>query len=310
MRKRKHNWRSPSTLVPLHALLLCALLSAGCGPGAAKQQAAWELEGWTLVWHDEFDGAAGTLPDSTIWTPEIGDGSDRGIPGWGNREREVYTDSADNVALDGAGNLAITAREVDADAAAPACYYGPCTYTSARLITWHKAEVAYGRVEARIKLPFGQGIWPAFWMLGTNLEEVGWPQSGEIDILEHIGSEPATVHGTIHGPGYSGGDGIGGAYRLPEGESFADEFHVFAVEWEPEEIRWYVDGDNYLTLTPGQIPTKREWVFDHPFFVVLNLAVGGYWPGDPDQTTTFPQAMVVDYVRVYQRVEEANVPGE
>jgi beta-glucanase (GH16 family) len=258
------------------------------------------------VWHDEFDGAAGAPPDPTIWTPEIGDGSDRGIPGWGNRELEYYTDSADNVATDGNGNLAITAREADANATAPTCYYGTCKYTSARLITWHKAEAAYGRIEARIKLPAGRGIWPAFWMLGTNLDEVGWPQCGEIDILENIGSEPAVVHGTVHGPGYSGANGIGGAYELSEGASFADDLHVFAIEWEPDEIRWYVDDNHYQTLTPTDIPTEREWVFDHPFFVVLNVAVGGSWPGNPDRTTAFPQTMHVDHVRVYQRIDGAN----
>jgi beta-glucanase (GH16 family) len=305
MTENRHDWMSPFAL-----LLLCALLGAGCRLGGAEPKPNWEREGWTLVWHDEFDGAAGTLPDPTIWTLETGDGSDRGIPGWGNRELEYYTDRADNVSTDGNGNLAITIREVDPNAAARTCYYGPCKYTSARLITWHKAEVAYGRVEARIKIPFGQGIWPAFWMLGTNLDEVGWPQSGEIDILENIGSEPSTMHGTIHGPGYSGANGIGGDYRLAEGERFADDFYLFAIEWEPAEIRWYVDDDNYLTLTPDDLPTKREWVFDHPFFVVLNVAVGGYWPGDPDETTSFPQTMYVDHVRVYQRDNGANAPGD
>ena len=305
MSNNKHDWMSPLAL-----LLMCALLSAGCSPGGAGQKPKWEKEGWNLVWHDEFDGAAGTLPDPAIWTLETGDGSDRGIPGWGNRELEYYTDSADNVSMDGDGNLAITIREVDAAATAPTCYYGPCRYTSARLITWHKAEAAYSRVEARIKIPFGRGIWPAFWMLGSNLDEVGWPQSGEIDILENIGSEPATMHGTLHGPGYSGANGIGGDYALPQGKRFADDFYVFAIEWEPNEIRWYVDEDNYLTLTPDDIPTKREWVFDHPFFVVLNVAVGGYWPGDPDETTSFPQTMQVDYVRVYQRVDRANTAGD
>lgn len=295
MRNSKHDWMLPYMLV-----LLCTLLHAGCSLGSAKQK--WEREGWNLVWHDEFDGAAGTLPESTFWTLETGDASD----GWGNREQEYYTDRVENVAMDGDGNLVITVREVDTDASTLACYYGPCKYTSARLITWHKVEVAYGRVEARIKIPFGQGIWPAFWMLGTNLDEVGWPQCGEIDILENIGSEPATMHGTVHGPGYSGANGIGSDYVLSDGERFADDFYVFAIEWKPEEIRWYVDDTDYLTLTPSEIPAERTWVFDHPFFVVLNVAVGGYWPGDPDETTSFPQTMVVDYVRVYQRIDEVN----
>ena len=301
MGKRKHGWLSPLTL-----LLVCALLGTGCRLIDAVRQPEWEIEGWSLVWHDEFDGKAGTPPDPTIWTPETGDGSDRSVPGWGNRELEYYSDRTDNVAMDGEGNLVITAREVGENGTALQCYYGPCKYTSARLITWHKAEVAYGRVEARIQIPFGQGIWPAFWMLGTNLSEVGWPQSGEIDILENIGSEPSAMHGTVHGPGYSGANGIGGDYGLPEGKRFADDFYIYAIEWEPDEIRWYVDGDNYLTLTPDDIPAGSEWVFDHPFFVLLNVAVGGYWPGNPDGTTTFPQTMHIDYVRVYQRVSDAN----
>jgi beta-glucanase (GH16 family) len=306
MKSTKHDY----WIWPFAIVLLCVLPGAGCSLIGIEPKPEWELEGWTLVWHDEFDSAAGTLPDAAIWTPEIGDGSAQGIPGWGNREREYYTDSADNVATDGDGNLVITVREVDENSTKLTCYYGPCKYTSARLTTWDKAEVAYGRVEARIKTPIGQGIWPAFWMLGTNLDEVGWPQCGEIDILENIGSEPAAMHGTVHGPGYSGAHGIGGDFKLPAGKRFADDFYVFAIEWEPEEIRWYVDGDNYLTLAPNDIPSQSEWVFDHPFFVVLNVAVGGYWPGDPDETTTFPQAMYVDYVRVYQPVDEANAPAD
>jgi beta-glucanase (GH16 family) len=159
-------------------------------------------------------------------------------------------------------------------------------------------EVAYGRIEARLRLPYGQGIWPAFWMLGTNLDEVSWPQSGEIDIMENIGREPNIVHGTVHGPGYSGGNSMGAGYELPSG-SFADDFHIFAIEWTPEGIRWLVDSENYFTLTPDEIPAGTEWVYDHPFFIILNLAVGGNWPGYPDETTIFPQTLLVDFVRVY-----------
>ena len=143
-------------------------------------------------------------------------------------------------------------------------------------------------------------IWPAFWMLGNNIQTAGWPTCGEIDIMENIGREPAIVHGTIHGPGYSGADGIGSQYGLTTG-AFSDAFHVFAVEWEPNQIRWYVDGNLYQTRTPADLPAGTQWVFDHPFFIILNEAVGGYWPGDPDATTVFPQKMTVDYVRVYQR---------
>lgn len=192
----------------------------------------------------------------------------------------------------------ITAHETAGDA--EPCYYdAPCEYTSARLITRGNLEFAYGRVEARIKLPEGQGIWPAFWMLGDDLAEVGWPQSGEIDIMEHIGREPSTVHGTIHGPGYSGGNSVGRPYRLIANERFADDFHTFAIEWEPGELRWYVDGQHYSTLTPDDIPADTEWVYDHPFFLIMNIAVGGYWPGYPDESSTFPQSLTVDgWVRV------------
>jgi beta-glucanase (GH16 family) len=179
------------------------------------------------------------------------------------------------------------------------CWYGPCAYTSARLITRDRLEVAYGRVEARLKLPRGAGIWPAFWMLGADLDAVGWPQSGEIDIIENVGREPGTVHGTIHGPGYSGGSGIGHGYDLPGGGAFADDFHIFTVEWRPDEIRWFVDGVPVFTVTPEDIPSGTEWVYNHPFFLILNVAVGGNWPGPPDESTTFPQTMLVDYVRVY-----------
>ena len=253
---------------------------------------------WQLIWSDEFNHPAGTSPNPAIWQPEIGDGTLNGIPGWGNNELETYTDDPANVATDGEGNLVITAHAIANETDHPGCYYGPCEYTSARLITWHRLEVEYGRIEARMRLPYGQGIWPAFWLLGTDLDEVGWPQSGEIDIMENIGREPATVHGTVHGPGYSGGNGIGQGYDLPTG-TFADDFHTFAIEWTPEGIGWFMDDENYFTLAPDQIPAGTEWVYDHPFFIIFNLAVGGNWPGYPNETTTFPQTMLVDYVRVY-----------
>jgi beta-glucanase (GH16 family) len=253
---------------------------------------------WQLVWSDEFDDPAGTPPDPGIWKPEVGDGRLQGIPGWGNGELEYYTASPENAATDGEGNLVITARELDPETSNLRCWYGPCEYTSARLITWGRAEFAFGRVEARLKLPRGQGLWPAFWMLGTDLAKVGWPQSGEIDIMENVGREPATVHGTIHGPGYSGGSGVGAGHDLPDG-NVSDDFHVYAIEWTPDQIRWFVDGENHFTATPDSIPSGTEWVYNHPFFLILNLAVGGNWPGPPDEATTFPQTMHVDYVRVY-----------
>ncbi|MFL7793665.1 MAG: family 16 glycosylhydrolase, partial [Anaerolineae bacterium] len=255
---------------------------------------------WSLVWSDEFDDPAGTPPNPANWTPEIGDGTINANPGWGNSELEYYTDSVENAATDGQGNLVITAKESDDSLT---CYYGPCEYTSARLISWHKAEFAHGRIEARLQVPFGQGLWPAFWALGTDIGEVGWPQSGELDIMEHIGREPTWVYGTIHGPGYSGGAGVGAGYENPDGEAFSDDFHVYAVEWEPDEIRWYVDDVQFFSATPDD--ASGEWVFNHPFFIILNVAVGGNWPGYPDETTVFPQTMHVDYVRVYQGPDTA-----
>jgi beta-glucanase (GH16 family) len=255
--------------------------------------------GWTLVWSDEFDGLAGSSPAAGKWTHEIGNGFDQANNGWGNGELEYYTAAPENSAEDGTGSLVITAQEIDPATTELECWYGPCEYTSARLVSAQKFEMAYGRIEARMKLPYGQGLWPALWMLGSDIGEVGWPNCGEIDIMEHIGSIPDTAYGTIHGPGYSGGAGIGGSYTLDEG-GFADDYHVFAIEWEPGIIRWYVDGNLFLTLTDEDIPADTEWVFDHPFFLIMNVAVGGTWPGYPDETTVFPQTMMVDYIRVYQ----------
>lgn len=241
---------------------------------------------WTLVWSDEFNG---TSLNTSNWTSEV-NGS-----GMGNNELEYYT-NGQNLSFEN-GALVITARQEN-----PAnyqCWYGTCTYTSGRINTQGKREFTYGRFEARIRVPYGQGIWPAFWMLGNNIGSVGWPNCGEIDIMENIGREPNIVHGTVHGPGYSGANGIGGPYTLPSG-NFSDAYHVFAVEWESNVMRWYVDGNLYFTLNRSTVESRGQWVFDHPNFIILNLAVGGAWPGNPDGTTVFPQRMYIDYVRVYQ----------
>lgn len=249
---------------------------------------------WKLVWSDEFNGESGTPIDSKFWTCETGG------EGWGNQEWEYYTDSTNNAMQDGAGNLSIIARqETPADST---CWYGECKYTSARCITQAKFAFTYGRVEARMKLPYGQGIWPAFWMLGANFADAGWPDSGEIDIMEYIGKEPQKTFGTAHGPGYSGAAGIGKSFDW--GEDVANEYHIWSVEWEPNVIRWYVDNLEFFTLTSADIPPGRQWVFDHDFFLLLNLAVGGGWPGYPDETTVFPQTYSIDWVRVYQRAAE------
>lgn len=242
---------------------------------------------WNLVWSDEFNG---TQLDTKKWVYDIGGGK------WGNLELEYYTNQSTNVAIQ-AGKLVITARQEKYTDTNKAVW----NFTSGRLKTLGKFTQTYGRFEARIKIPFGQGIWPAFWMLGADIIKTGWPNCGEIDIMENIGKEPTIVHGTIHGPGYSGAGGIGDQYSLPQGQRFADDFHVFAVEWEPRVIRFYVDDHLYATRTPTDLPAGKKWVYDHPFFLILNLAVGGDWPGNPDASTIFPQTMLVDYVRVYSR---------
>ena len=260
------------------------------GPGTVTQPVPQPQ--WTLAWSDEFDGTPGAPVDGTKWVAETGG------QGWGNQEREYYTAGTDNASLDGAGHLVITARAEPPNTPYQ-CWYGACRYTSARLITKARFETMYGRFEARIRIPRGQGIWPAFWMLGSNIDAVGWPRCGEIDVMENIGREPNTIHGTMHGPGYSGGSGIGGSYELTA-KPFADDFHVFVVEWSLNEIRWLVDDREYKRTSTGSLPLGATWAFDHPFFLLLNVAVGGAWPGDPDATTVFPQQMLVDYVRVYK----------
>jgi len=262
---------------PARLALIAVIACAGLAPGSR------------LVWQDEFDGPARTTFDRAKWTADTGGG------GFGNQEREFYTTRPENVALDGNGHLVITAR---IDSAGNTCWYGTCRYTSARLKTQGLFAQAYGRFEARLRVPRGQGLWPAWWMLGANIDVVDWPQGGEIDVMENIGREPGIVHGTAHGPGYAGAAGIGRADTLSQG-AYADDFHIFAIEWRPNDIRWYVDGRLYHDMTPADLPTGTSWVFDHPFFLLFNVAVGGGWPGDPDSTTTFPQQMVVDYVRVY-----------
>jgi beta-glucanase (GH16 family) len=240
-----------------------------------------------LVWSDEFDEPDNWLPDQTKWTFEVGGN------GFGNHELEYYTER--NAHIEN-GNLVITAQREH--------YTGrdgvTREYTSARLKTQAHFTQAFGRFEARIKLPQGQGVWPAFWLLGDDIGTVGWPKCGEIDIMEMLGQDTSTAYGTIHGPGYSGSNGIQSKFVLPAGQHFSDDFHVFAIEWEPTEIRFYVDNKLYGTRKPSDLPHGAKWAFDYPFFILLNLAVGGDWPKNPDATTTFPQKMLVDYVRVYR----------
>jgi beta-glucanase (GH16 family) len=268
--------------------LLATLVLAATPVLAAPAGAAEPPKPDAASFSDDFDGPAGSPVDSSKWQLETGDNVN-------NHERQYYTSGTDNAALDGQGHLVITAKKENPGNYQ--CWYGPCEYTSARLNTATTFKTTYGHVEARMKVPEGQGMWPAFWMLGEDIGSAGWPDCGEIDVMENVGFEPGTVHGTLHGPGYSGAGGIGAGYTLPDGQKFSDDFHTFAVDWSPEKITWSVDGNVYQTRTPADLNGNR-WVFDHPFFMILNLAVGGDWPGDPDGSTSFPQQLVVDYVRV------------
>jgi beta-glucanase (GH16 family) len=286
--------RSPLARIGLSVpILVLSLPVVACGstdPESASLKAI--PPAWRLVWSDEFDGAAGNAVDRSRWTFDIGGG------GWGNQELETYTDRTANASLDGNGNLVIVANRET--------FTGPDgiqrPYTSARLKTQGIFSHGYGRFEGRMQIPHGQGLWPAFWLLGADIATVGWPACGEIDIMENIGREPQTVHGSLHAPrGATGPGSATSSFALPAGQRFADDFHVFAVEWEPNQVRFYTDGTLYATRTPADLPAGTRWVFDHPFFVILNVAVGGTWPGSPDATTTFPQRMHVDYVRVYSR---------
>jgi beta-glucanase (GH16 family) len=248
----------------------------------------------TLAFEDEFNKSANSPVDSSKWTSEIGG------QGWGNQELQYYTNSIDNAFQDGKGSLVIKAIKLSPPLNL-SCWYGPCQYTSARLITKGKFDQKYGKFEARIKIPRGQGMWGAFWMLGNDIDKVGWATCGEIDIMENIGREPTIVHGTVHGPGYSGEKGIGAPFSLPNTPVFADDFHVYSTEWSENVIRFYVDKTLYKTITPRDLPANSRWVYDHPFFLLLNFAIGGPWGGVPDATSVFPQTMLIDYVRVYKK---------
>lgn len=263
---------------------LCLVLLTVIFIGCKDKDTLSTQRNWQLVWEDDFTGAAGQLPDSANWNFDIG-------TDWGNQQLEYDTDRPENASLDGEGNLAIIARRES---------FAGSAYTSARITTKSKFEQAYGRYEARIKLPWGPGIWPAFWLLGADIDAVSWPQCGEIDIMEYRGQEPQLVHGSVHGPGYSGGNAVTQSFQL-EQDRFDKDFHVFAVEWGQDYLHFFVDDTLYQTITPGDV--SGEWVFDHPFFIILNVAVGGNYVGAPTNQTSFPQTMLVDWVRVYQEGE-------
>lgn len=258
----------PKALFRMAGLLACLAMAST----AAAQ--------YTLVWSDEFDYTG--LPDPANWNYDVGGW------GWGNNELQYYQEAdLDNTRVEN-GNLVIELREETV---------GSNNYTSGRLLTKGKWDWTYGRFEARILVPDGAaGLWPAFWMLGSDIDAVGWPQCGEIDIMEYVSRIPNETFGTIHGPGYSGGQAFGNIYDF--GEPVSNQYHVYAVEWKPDEIRWYVDGILYHTAVPDDV-APNAWVFDHSHFIILNLALGGTFGGALSPSLTFPQQMLVDYVRVY-----------
>jgi beta-glucanase (GH16 family) len=275
--------------------IVCLLLLAI--PIATQAQST----NWQLTWSDEFNAPSGSPPDPAKWNIVTGG------KGFGNNELETYTARPANIQQQN-GNLVITAQKEDLTGPDGI----PRHYTSARLNTQTRFAQTYGRFEARIQLPTGKGIWPAFWLLGDNHETAHWPNCGEIDILETIGA-PDTMYSTLHGPGYSGGKGISAKFPLPTGESVNTAFHLYAVEWSPNDIKFFFDDHLVAHRTPADLPPNTTWVYDHPFYILLNLAVGGKWPGNPDDTTTLPQHMLIDYVRVYSRKPEhsqaATKPG-
>jgi beta-glucanase (GH16 family) len=277
---------------------LCTLAlgaSLGCTPGSPSTVST-STGAWIQIWSDEFDGAAGAPVDSTKWRYDTADGCAAGNCGWGNDEKEYYSDSPDNIALNGRGQLLIVARRAPAGLT---CHYGPCRYTSAKVTTRGKLDVPPGIVEARIKLPAGQGLWPAFWMLGHGVPAAPWPECGELDIMENRGSAPATTSSALHGPGYSGNTPFAHTHSLPQG-TFADDFHTFSVEWDSLAVRFFVDDTVRYVVARSDVQHFGKSVLDQPYFLILNLAVGGTFDGDPASDAIFPATMLVDYVHVYQ----------
>lgn len=272
-------------------LLPAAVLSALL----ASAQMAPPDPAYKLVWSDEFDGAAGTQPSEKVWNYDVGNEEQLG---WGNRELQYYTRSPENVRIDGQGHLEVWARKNTADLW---CWNGDaCPYTSARLTTLGKVQFTYGKLEASIQTPPGQGYWPAFWALGSGATgggKVSWPNNGEIDVMEQIGRTPGTVYGTLHGPGYSGSAGISGQAQLPG--PLEGGFHTYTLIKRPGDLTWLLDGQVYHHVSAKDLPAGKPWVFDAPFYLLLNLAVGGNWPGPPNASTVFPGVMKVDYVRVW-----------
>lgn len=283
MRTTANRWFLPLVLLIVGAgLVTSATAQDDATPEATPEPEATPIvvpEGWELVWHDEFDGDE---INEENWTYDIGAG------GWGNGESQYYTDRPENARIED-GFLVIEARQER---------FMDSYYTSARLKSQGLQEFQYGRIEARLRVPVGRGLWPAFWMLGSNFSEVGWPNSGEIDIMEYIGREPDLIFGTIHGPGYSGALGLSHWNR--QDYDIADEFHTYGIEWDEDQITWFYDGEEYGSYSRSDVG-ERDWPFDQPFFFILNLALGGTLPGPIGLDTVFPSQYLVDYVRVFQR---------
>jgi beta-glucanase (GH16 family) len=232
------------------------------------------------IWTQEFEGPAGSAPDPSAWIAELGGG------GWGDDQLQSYTRPPANTYLTGSGQLAIVARE-DPDV--------PGGISSARLTTRGLVSFQYGRIAARMKVPSAAGTWPAFWMLGTDIDTVGWPACGEIDVMEHVGSDPTAVHGTVHGTGYAGiGHGVG--HRFDTGSPQSDDFHTYSVDWKPGSVSWRFDGDEYFRVTAEHVP--GPWPFEKPFFLVINLAIGGRWQGNEPDASTLPAELLIDWIRV------------
>lgn len=275
--------------------LLCGGLTA-CADGNSSSVQTPSEPKWTQTWTDEFDGPAGAI-NTTTWRYDTGDGCNAGICGWGNNEKQYYTASTENISLNGQGQLQIVARRAPAGLA---CHYGPCRYTSAKVTTRGTMLVAPGRVEARIKLPPGHGLWSAFWMLGQGHPTVPWPACGEIDIMENKGSEPHTTSSAIHGPGYSGQTPFAHAHVLGSG-TVTDEFHRYAVEWDSLQVRFFVDDNMHYAVRREAVEQYGKSVLAQSYYLILNLAVGGTFDGDPRSEAIFPATMLVDYVRVFTR---------
>lgn len=271
-----------------YLLIISVVLLASTFMTCAKSNEGQSLpkRNWTMVWSDEFNDNIVTRPNAANWTYDIGTGTD----GWGNQELQYYTDRLDVVSVDGSGNLKIIAKKEN---------FNGREYISGRIISKKKITQQYGRIEARIKTPSGPGIWPAFWMLGQNIDTVQWPNCGEIDILEQKGQQPNTILGSLHGPGYSGGNSITKTYSLKDGR-FDSDFHVYAVEWYADRMDFFVDDCLYHRVEKSDVLAKGKWVFDQPFYMILNVAVGGNLVGFPNVNTSFPQTMQVDYVRMYK----------